>query len=291
MVRAERRYQELLVKFPHLSDTTSLEQVQKDLEERDQTDMNRAISPLKQAPDAHLIDTSYLSIDQVVGQIIALADISPARMKVFYRCIYLLAKGFFKLFFRLKIYGVEHFVKGSGVIAANHCSYYDPPVLSISCPEEVHFLAKESLFHVFLLGPLIRALNSHPIARGASDAQTFRTILKLLQQGKKVILFPEGNRSYDGELQPIERGLSFLVQKARCTIFPAYLAGTHKAWPRTSGPKLFGKIVCVFGSPIHWAQFEGLDKREAERQITEKMNQSLHNLKAWLEAGAHGTPP
>jgi cytidylate kinase len=294
-VRAERRYKELVLKFPHLRDQLSLEQIQREIEARDHNDSTREISPLKKALDAIEIDTSDLTIEQVIDRIIALKQCSGksfAKMKFSYWFVYSLARLFFKICFRLKIYGLEHFRSGSGVLAANHTSFYDPPVLSISCPEEVHFLAKGSLFKIPLLGRLIRTLNSHPVVRGSSDAQTFRQMIQLLQEGKKLILFPEGARSQDGQIQPLERGLAFLVQKAHCSIFPAYIQGAHEAWPPGKKyPKIFGKMACVFGSPIGWAEFEGMDKKKAQEQITARTEKAIRDLKEWLEGGAQGTPP
>ena len=117
-------------------------------------------------------------------------------------------------------------------------------------------------------------------------------IIDLLHKGGKVILFPEGNRTPDGQLQPIERGLAFLVMKSRCAIQPVYVHGTFEAWPvQRKLPKLCGKMACVFGSPILWERFEGLEKKEAERQITEQMGAALRDLKGWFESGARGTPP
>lgn len=288
-VRAERRYRELIHKFPDLSMTQ--EEILKEIEERDQTDSTRAISPLKQAPDAILIDTSHLTAQQVIEKVVRL---KPKRrfpkMKVSYKIVYSLARLYFRLFFRLKVYGLESFRPGAAVIAANHTSFLDPPVLSISCPEEVHFLARGSLFEIPLLGRLIRILNSHPIDRGTSDVQTFRTMVELLNQGKKLILFPEGKRSNDGALRPLERGMAFLVYKAKCRIIPAYIQGAFEAWPRGRKlPKIFGKIAVTFGSPIEWE--EGGDKKEVQERITKKTEQAIGELKEWLEAGAHGTPP
>ena len=288
-VRAERRYRELIAKFPDLEMTQ--EEILRDIEERDKTDSTRAVSPLKQAPDAFLIDTSTLTAHQVIDKIVRRKPKRKfAKMKRWYRFCYCCARFFFKTCFRLKIYGLEHFRPGAAVIAANHASFYDPPVLGVSCPEEVHFLARGSLFDVPLLGRLIRALNSHPIARGASDAVAFKLMIELLSQGKKLILFPEGNRSPDGELQMLERGLAFLVQKARCRIIPAYIEGTFKAWPRDRKfPKLFGKMTVVFGSPIEWD--ETLDKKAAQAHITHSTDESFRALQRWLETGANGTPP
>jgi cytidylate kinase len=288
-VRAERRYQELIHKFPDLS--LSLTEILKEIEERDQNDSTRAVSPLKQASDAILIDTSKLTVDQVVEKIIHL---KPKRrfpkMKFSYKMVYWIARLFFKVFFQLKIYGLEHFRPGAAIIAANHSSFFDPPVLSISCPEEVHFLAKGSLFKIPLLGPLIRMLNSHPVARGASDATVFKTMVQLLTAGKKLILFPEGGRSADGEMKPLERGLAFLAQKAKCRIIPAYIEGSFEAWPpHKKFPHLFGKMTVVFGSPIEYEEEE--DRKKGQIRITEQTESAIKALKFWVENGAIGTPP
>jgi cytidylate kinase len=280
-IRAERRYRELLQKFPDLSMTQ--EEILKEIEERDKTDTTRAVSPLKQAPDAILIDTSHLTAHQVIEKIARLKPNKPfPKMKFSYWFTYWTARLFFKCCFRLRIYGLEHFRPGPAIIAANHASFYDPPVLSISCPEEVHFLAKNSLFKVPLFGRIIRALNAHPIARGASDTQTFRTVIEMLAQRKKIILFPEGQRSPDGKLHPLERGLSFLAQKAKCPIIPAYIDGTFTAWPPgRKWPKLFGKMHVVFGAPIEWE--ERADKKAGHERITSQTEEAIRNLKRWLE--------
>lgn len=288
-VRAERRYRELIHKFPDLS--LNFDEILKEIQERDEADSTRTISPLKKASDALLIDTSDLNAQQVIEQIIRS---QPRRrfpkMKLAYKIVYTLARFFFKCCFRLKIYGLEHFRPGAAVIVANHTSFYDPPVLSISCPEEVHFLAKQSLFKIPLLGALIRTLNSHPVTHGASDAAVFRMMIDLLQEGKKLILFPEGKRSFTGELLPLERGLGFLVQKAGCRIIPAYIHGAFAAWPRgRKFPKLFGRMAVVFGSPIECE--EKADKRAAQLEITARTEQALRSLKEWFDNGAHGSPP
>ncbi len=295
-VRAERRYRELMQKFPDLAQSLSLEQILKEIEERDQNDTTREVSPLKQAPDAILIDTSDFTVQEVIDRIVSMKPPLTKRhyspMKFSYWFVYSTVRLFFKCFFGLRIYGLGHFRSGPAIIASNHASLYDPPLLSISCPEEVHFLAKGSLFDIPLLGRLIRVLNAHPVLRGASDAHTFKMMIEILKNGKKLILFPEGKRSPDGEIHSLERGLAFLAQKARCGIIPAYLKGTYEAWPKDKKvPKFFGKMACVFGSPIEWEEFENMDKKEAQEKITERTEQAIRRLKEWLDSGANGTPP
>ncbi|MDE3055794.1 MAG: (d)CMP kinase [Verrucomicrobiota bacterium] len=293
-VRAQRRYEELLRTFPALSDSLSFEKLLAETKERDLQDTTRALAPLKPASDAIIIDTSDLSIDQVTEKILhrALRYRRYSKMHLPYRICYSIARFFFKTCFRLKIYGLEHFPAGAAILAANHASNYDPPVLSISCPEEVYFLAKISLFRVPVLGRLIRLLNARPVSGEATDIATLREIISLLQEGKKVILFPEGARSQDGELQPLARGIGFIAGKAKCPIVPAYIDGSFAAWPRGKRfPKLFGHIQVVFGSLIEWTEDEKVPKREREEKITARVEEALRGLKKWLEKGAKGLPP
>lgn len=296
-VRAERRYRELLMKFPDLANTLSQEQILREIEERDHKDSSRTISPLRQATDAILIDTSDLEAEEAVDRVLEqYAKVKHHKkhkhMRGVYRWVCLSVRAILKIFYRLRVYGLSHFRSGAAVIAANHASFFDPPVISVSCPEEVHFLAREPLFRIPVLGKIIRVLNSHPVSRDASDAHTFRVLIQLLHEGQKVILFPEGSRSLDGNLKPLEKGLSFLVYKARCTVLPVYVDGTFKAWKRGSVfPRPFGRIRCVFGSPIEWGEFEGLDKKEAMERITQRTQHAIVALKNWLENGAIGEPP
>lgn len=282
-VQAKRRFLELGGKVPE-------EQILKDIIARDKNDSTRTVSPLKQADDAILIDTSDLTLEQVIEKIVALAK-NPKK-KWFYSCFTFVVRLYLRLFFRFKLYGLDHFRPGSAIIVANHSSFLDPPIVAVACPEEIHSLARESLFNIPLIGRAIRHLNAHPVARDATDAATFKLILSLLKQNQKVVIFPEGERTETGELLPIERGLPFLVIKSRCPIQPIYIQGTFDAWPRTRKfPKLFGKITCAFGSPIPWSEFSSLNREQAESAIISRVTSSLQNLKHWLESGAKGTPP
>lgn len=213
-------------------------------------------------------------------------------MNLFYRSILFLAWCYFKVFYRLKVYGLENFTPKAAIIAPNHTSFLDPPLVAVSCPQEVQFLARESLFRVFGLGALIRALNTHPVSGDASDVAVFRTLCKLLNEGKKVILFPEGARQETDALGVIKPGISLLVSRTNSAIIPTYVHGTYKAWNRHHRfPKPWGKTACVFGSPILWETFANMDKREAQTAMTEALKNKIEALRLWYLAGAEGTPP
>ncbi len=211
---------------------------------------------------------------------------------LFYRTVLACARGFFKLFYRHKVYGQEHFAPGGAIIAANHASFFDPPIAAISSPQEVHFLARETLFKIPIFGSIIRALNSHPVRGDAGDIAVFKTLTSLLKEGKKVILFPEGTRESSDALEEIKPGLSLLITRANAFVQPLYIHGTFQIWNRfRKFPKFSGRTASVFGSPIRYESFAHLEKRAAQEALSQAVASALTQLRSWYEAGAQGTPP
>jgi cytidylate kinase len=297
-MRAKRRAEETAVRYPDR--TVNYDAILNEIRERDETDSMRSIAPLICPQDAYTIDTSDISIDEVVGRILEYKKKKRKRpawtylrgVKPFYRLIIFLTWILAKIFYRHKVYGLEHYYPRGAIIASNHASFLDPPLLSISWPEEVHFVARETLFKNKLFGALIRALNTRPVRGDGGDAATFRTICQLIQQKEKVILFPEGTRTPDGSFQPFKMGVALLISRSQGAIIPAYLAGTYHLWDRNKRfPKLRGRTACVFGTPIRWESFAHLDKKVAQEVITQKLESSILALKKWYEAGAEGIPP
>lgn len=217
---------------------------------------------------------------------------SRKRMPILYRCINCLAWLFFKVFYRVNVYGQQHFCEGAAIVAANHVSFLDPPILGITCPEEVHFLARQSLFKIPILRWFMVHANTHPLKGDGGDTAVFKTVCRLLNEGKKVVLFPEGRRSCDNVLSPIKPGISLFVAKTHAVVIPTYIFGTFEAWPRTRYfPKLWHTVGCVFGSPISWSQFDHLEKKEAQEAFAHELTEAILRLKEWHARGAEGTPP
>jgi 1-acyl-sn-glycerol-3-phosphate acyltransferase len=209
-----------------------------------------------------------------------------------YKVVLFLVFWFFKIVYRNRIYGAENFHPGSAILAANHCSFYDPPLLSVSTPYEVHFLARKTLFDPFLFGRLIRRLNAHPVSGKAQDVAVFKTIVRLMKEGKKVIIFPEGKRSKDGSLHPMKPGVAMLILRTGAAVVPAYLHGTFAIWPsRRKLPRLSGKTACVFGTPLHFKPDPDKDPKEQQEEVSLEIEKAILALKKWYEEGAVGSPP
>ncbi|MCB1072104.1 MAG: 1-acyl-sn-glycerol-3-phosphate acyltransferase [Chlamydiia bacterium] len=208
-----------------------------------------------------------------------------------YSLVIFLVKTFFKIFYRHKVYGLEHYPEGSGLVAPNHVSFFDPPCIAISCPGEIHFLARESLFKSFF-GKLITALNSHPVKKNATNLQVMKDVCHLLKEGYKVLMFPEGTRSKDNKLLEIKPGIGLLLSKSESLIIPTYIHGTFDIWSRKRKfPKLWGRTAVVFGSPIRWEDFKDLDRKIGQVLVAEQLTNSLNSLRKWYEEGHQGLPP
>ena len=154
---------------------------------------------------------------------------------------------------------------GPMLLVCNHLSHFDPPLVGVATGRPCAYLARHTLFKVPGLGLLIHWLNAFPIDRDAGkDGLT--AVLKLLEQGHRVLMFPEGTRSETGEMQPFKAGVALIAKKAHCPIIPVGVAGTYGAWPRGGVPRpawAGGTPIGVnFGHPIP-AGFYASMKREA----------------------------
>ena len=208
------------------------------------------------------------------------------KLAIFFVGIYL------RLFYHHKVYGIDNLPIKGGIVASNHASFLDPPIIGVSCPHEVHFLARESLFHFKPFGWLIRQLYTHPVTKGKENVAAIKKTVEFLVSGKKVVIFPEGTRSMDGKLQKGQAGIGMLVMRTHCLVIPVYVYGTYEIWNATRKyPRLKGKTACVFGSPLEFSKLERGDKREAQIKIVEMIMEAIERLEKWYLAGAKGTPP
>lgn len=203
-------------------------------------------------------------------------------MKPFYWLVTRSFKGIFKLLYGHQVHGAENIPHGAAIIAPNHASFMDPPLISVSCPEEIVYLARERLFQRPWFAWLIERLNAYPVtAEGNKNLASFKIVLKFLGENKKVVIFPEGIRSSDGKLRPLKTGVAMIALRADCPVIPVYIAGSFEAWPRFNKyPKLGPKTACVFGKPIYPSSYSHLGKREALEALTQDLEESLKALEA-----------
>jgi len=145
---------------------------------------------------------------------------------------------------RLEVIGQENVPQEGGVlIASNHLSNLDPPLIGSSIRRPIHYFAKEELFQIPIFGWIIAQVNAFPVKRLEHDIGAFRKAYALLSQGEGVLLFPEGHRSKTGDLGPAKPGLAMLAVKAGVPVVPVCILNSH-------GLLKFKKLKIAFGHPL-----------------------------------------
>ena len=177
---------------------------------------------------------------------------------VVYGLLWVLFKGLARLLFRFRTEGVQHFPDTGGVIvAANHASYLDIPLLGCAIPRRVFFLGRDSLFPNRYVNWVIQKLGWIPLKTHRLDRKAFGLALSHLQAGEPVVIFPEGTRTEDGALGLGKPGLGYLVAESQCQVIPAYISGTFKVLPvRARWPRPY-PIRVTFGQPLNFYKDEG----------------------------------
>ena len=173
-------------------------------------------------------------------------------MSVFYRFAQLISFFYFKAFHRFKVYGLDN-IPSSGpfILASNHQSFFDPPALGCRLPRNLHYFARDSLFF-WPLGILIRNLNSIPVNRSTLDIQTLKLVLSVLNQGNPLLVFPEGTRSCNDQIQSGKKGIGLLLAKSGVPIVPAKVIGGYKVLGRGMiFPRIGKQIVIKYGSVVY----------------------------------------
>ena len=141
---------------------------------------------------------------------------------------------------------------GGALIVANHVSYLDPVVVGIAFRKPIFYLARKSLFKGFL-GWLLPRIQVLPVDRGKGDLASMKRILTLLKEGNRVLIFPEGTRSPDGQLQPAEAGIGFILAKCDVPVIPVRIFGAFECFPRGSSWPRPGRITIVPGPPVDFS--------------------------------------
>ncbi|MFN0064950.1 MAG: lysophospholipid acyltransferase family protein [Chlamydiales bacterium] len=199
---------------------------------------------------------------------------------------------FFKVCYGHRIYGKKHFAKGAAIIACNHASFFDPPLIGASLyPQIPFFLARDTLFKKPIFSFFLGRFRALPVKRGKENAAIFRMVLDTVKRGKKVTLFPEGTRTPTGKLLPAQPGIGLMVMRAGCRVIPMYVAGSYDIWNcHAQKPRYRGKIALVIGRSMEFTQLKG-DKREVQQQISDRIMEKIAQLEQWYLAGAKGEIP
>lgn len=208
--------------------------------------------------------------------------------------VYRLMYGSYGILFRyggLKVHGIENVpMKGRVIIAPNHASLFDPPLVGCTVPRPVTTMGKAELFEkktfgLRILGWIIRRMGSFPVKRGAPDRRALRMAMKVLQDEEALVIFPEGTRTRTGELGPPEHGVALIAHSTKSPVVPMYLKGTGAGFSPLQPKFCVIHPEVYFGKPIY---FEEEYARKAKHETLDAIGLRIMAEIAALKEKAEG---
>ncbi|MDW8052467.1 MAG: lysophospholipid acyltransferase family protein [Armatimonadota bacterium] len=200
-----------------------------------------------------------------------------------HRILFNLAYVFFKLFFGivfrfplfvwLRIEGRARVPRRGGlIIVANHLSLADPPVLWYAAPRHLCFVGRADIPNIPLIGAIARLAKTVPIRQRAPDRQALKLAIETVQSGEALVIFPEGELSESGDLQPFLPGVLLILRQTRAPVLPVGIIGTDKIMPygKLVPKPAFGTVVVRFGEVIPAERILSLPTPEAQLEFLEE---------------------
>jgi 1-acyl-sn-glycerol-3-phosphate acyltransferase len=203
-----------------------------------------------------------------------------------YRMGWLLFRAVYATYFRWRVFNPERVpLQGGVILASNHASFLDPPLVGAGLRRDINYLARESLFRFPGIGALLRSWNSVPVDRDGGGARGLKAILERLLAGGAIILFPEGTRTKDGQLQPARSGIGLTVIKSTAPVVPVRVFGTFEAYGRDIKFPRPRRIMVKYGRPLDFeklrAEARTCDKarlKEIYQQVADEIMAAIAKL-------------
>lgn len=193
---------------------------------------------------------------------------------------------FAKTYLGYRVVGRENLLNLDGdrgyVVASNHVSFLDPPLVGIAFPENIYYFARKTLFRKPLAGWILRSIQAIPVDQERPEMSTLKTIIRLLKEGEKVVIFPEGERSRDGQFKEKgQSGIGMIVEKSRARVLPVRLFGPEKALPRGSKKVKRVPVTLVVGKPLDLETLmndQDMDRKARYEAITASIMEAIREL-------------
>jgi 1-acyl-sn-glycerol-3-phosphate acyltransferase len=176
----------------------------------------------------------------------------------------------YRFYFRWRVIHPERVpLTGPVILAANHMSYLDPPLVGSALPRDINYLARDTLFRYPGVGWVLRSWNSVPVDRDGGGAAGLKAILDRLLAGGGIILFPEGTRSPDGKLMKARSGIGLTVIKSTAPVVPARVFGTFEAYGKHITIPRPHPIAVKYGMPMDFAALRAEAKSCSKARLKE----------------------
>lgn len=184
-------------------------------------------------------------------------------------CHYLLGECYDTLF-RGEVVGTENLpAKGGFLLAANHASFFDPPFIGSKVPRQIAYFARKTLWHGRFSSWWLDTVGTIPVDRdGGQDVSAIKRVLKALKEERGLILFPEGTRSPDGQLQAAKAGVGLIACRTQVPVIPVRIFGSFEAFGKGAKiPRLGTRVTVVFGAPMAPAAYDAPNAGKERYQI------------------------
>ena len=192
--------------------------------------------------------------------------------RVGYRVVQSLTRYLTVTAFQVRCWGRENFPRtGGALVCSNHQSFLDPVVIGNSSSRPINYLARKSLFQFGPLGWLLDFVNTIPVEREGFGVGGIRETLRRLKRGEMVLLFPEGTRCSDGQIQPFKQGFSAIARRSRVALVPVGVDGAYDAWPRSERLPQFQQVRVVVGKPLSPELVESLDDEQLLEELSRRV--------------------
>jgi len=207
-------------------------------------------------------------------------------MNLSYRIGWSCFRVMYATYFRWRVIGAENVpVTGGVILASNHGSFLDPPLVGSGLKRDINYLARESLFRFPGIGALLRSWNAVPVDRDGGGARGLKAILDRLLAGGGIILFPEGTRTKDGQLQPARSGIGLTVIKSTAPVVPVRVFGTFEAYGRRHKLPRPYPVAVRYGKPLDFAALRAEAKtcdkvrlKEIYQQVADEIMAAIGQL-------------
>lgn len=201
--------------------------------------------------------------------------------------IYRLTRGvaafIYEYLYDLEISGQQHIPREGGfLLASNHASFFDPPLAGYPVPRPIYYFARRTLMEKGFSKWLLGSLSTIPVDRdGPQDLTAIKTVMRLVQEGNGLLVFPEGTRTQDGELQSAKAGVGLLAIKTDVPVIPCRLWGTFELYPKGSKfPVWPGKLHLSYGPALMPEDFDpGGKGKERYGIAADRIMESIAKLK------------
>jgi 1-acyl-sn-glycerol-3-phosphate acyltransferase len=195
-----------------------------------------------------------------------------------------------KFVFRVRVSGRENIPKSGGfILASNHISHFDPPLVGCWVPRAIYFFAKKELFDHKLFGTILHRVNALPVRRGTIDRQALEMAVEIVKRGHGLAIFPEGTRSKTGDLMAPKLGVGVIARQAECPVVPVYHSGADRLSKCLIGHR---KLCVTYGEPLsaEWITSFSTDKA-GYLKITEVVMARISQLRNSTSDGNPSVKP